>query len=94
MTKYDLIRNVAFKTGETQTKVEKIYNAIFETIAEALEKEDRVHIPSFGVFNIKWRKEKRGRNPRTGEPVLVPPKKIAKFTPAKALEAKINQKED
>ena len=94
MTKHDLIRNVAFNTGETQTRVEKIYDEIFKTIAEALAKEDRVHIPTFGVFNVKWRKEKVGRNPRTGEPVLIPPKRVVKFTPAKALQEKINQKED
>lgn len=65
-------------------------NAFTHALTQALEKGERVALPGLGVFNVKERAARTGRNPRTGEVVQIPAKKVVKFTASKALQTAVN----
>ena len=89
MKKGDLVRNVAERTGTTVKLAQAVIDAAFDEIASALERGERFMIPGFGSFSVVERKERKGRNPQTGEEILIPAKKAVKFSPAKALKEKV-----
>ncbi|MCX5757301.1 MAG: integration host factor subunit beta, partial [Candidatus Hydrogenedentes bacterium] len=72
MTKRELVINVATQLGMTQSDVAKIIEGTFDVIAHALARGDRWELRDFGVFEVKTRASRIGRNPRTGEQVPVP----------------------
>jgi nucleoid DNA-binding protein len=88
MTKKDIVMDVAEKTGIKQIKVRQIVQKTLDAIIDALKKGDRVELRNFGVFSVKHRKGRKGRNPRTGQEVPVPPKAVAVFKPG--LQMKID----
>ena len=91
MTKSELIDFISLKLPELSKKdVALAVNAVFETMTEALNKDDRIEIRGFGSFTVKHRHGRDGRNPKTGEPVKVPKKRIPFFTVGKELRDKIN----
>ncbi|ACN98474.1 DNA-binding protein HU 1 (DNA-binding protein II) (HB) [Sulfurihydrogenibium azorense Az-Fu1] len=91
MTKKELISAVAQKAGLKKAAAEKAVNAAIETVVEAISKGERVAIPGFGIFNIRERKERKGRNPRTGKEIKIPARKVVAFTAAKALKEAVNK---
>ena len=82
MTKKDIAFKVAQELGEKQTRVKKIIQKTLDVMAEALEKGERIEIRNFGVFQVKMRKPRMGRNPRANVPVPVPARKIVTFKPS------------
>jgi nucleoid DNA-binding protein len=78
MTKKDIVLKVADKTGLKQVDVKKVVQQTLNTIINSLVREENVELRNFGVFKVKHRKGRTGRNPRTGEEVPVPPKKKVK----------------
>ncbi len=86
VTKRELVIEVAEKKGYTQNEVSDIIQAALDIIAESLAKGKRLEIRNFGVFEVKKRDARRGRNPRTGEEVPIPAKRVATFKPGKALK--------
>jgi len=70
--------------------VEQAVDVIFEEISAALERGDRVELRGFGAFSVRARDARKGRNPRTGEPVSVPAKKVPFFKAGKELRMRIN----
>ena len=86
MTKRELVSEVAIKTGLTQNEVSNIVQALLDSIVEALSEGERLEIRNFGVFEIKVRDARVGRNPRTGEEVPIPEKRVPAFKPGKALK--------
>ncbi len=85
MTKADLISKVVEKTGVKKSVAETAINAVFDALAESLVKGERTAIPGFGVFSVKERKPRKGRNPKTGEEILIPERKVVVFTASKTL---------
>lgn len=79
MTKKDIVLKLAEETGIKQIYVKKIVQRTFETITEALGEGDKVELRNFGIFKVKTRKGRMGRNPRTGESVMIPDKKVVSF---------------
>lgn len=75
-------------------RVEQAVDIIFEQISAALERGDRVELRGFGAFSVREREARKGRNPRTGEMVSVPPKKVPFFKAGKELRTRINGGED
>ena len=73
--------------------VEKVVNVILDEIGEALSR-DRVELRGFGAFSVRQRDARRGRNPRTGEPVKVPAKAVPFFKAGKELRARVNGGDD
>ncbi|SDW97222.1 DNA-binding protein HU-beta [Alicyclobacillus hesperidum] len=79
MNKSELARHAAQKSGLTLKQGEEVVNAIFDTIAEALESGEKVQILGFGTFEVKDRAERTARNPRTGETIVVPQRRATTF---------------
>jgi len=91
MTKQHLVEAVAAKTGRTKSEIEAIVDSILGTITEALVANERVDVRGFGSFVVKQKKERQGRNPRTGETIMIPAKRDAGFRPGKELSEKLTQ---
>ncbi len=87
MVKHDIVTEVVNRTGLSKTKAEIAVETVFETMKRAMERGDRIELRGFGVFNIRPRKTGIGRNPRTGEEVVIPPGKAVRFKPGKDLQA-------
>ena len=91
MTKSELILRIAEHNPHLyQRDVERIVSTIFDEIASALSRGDRVELRGFGAFSIKHRGSRIGRNPRTGDPVQVAPEVIPFFKIGKQLRELIN----
>lgn len=79
MTKKDIILKVADETNLKQTDVKRVVQKTFDCIVDALARGEKIELRNFGVFKIKARKSRTGRNPRTGQIVPVPPRKVVVF---------------
>jgi integration host factor subunit beta len=95
MTKSELIARLADANPHLyQRDVERIVTTIFDEIAEALARGDRVELRGFGAFSVKRRDARTGRNPRTGQTVDVSEKAIPFFKTGKQLRERLNGGED
>lgn len=91
MTKSELIQRIAERNPHLYHRdVDRIVSTIFDEIAEALSRGDRVELRGFGAFSVKQRDSRVGRNPRTGEAVHVSEKYIPYFKTGKQLREKLN----
>jgi integration host factor subunit beta len=91
MIKSELIQRIAEENPHLfQRDVEKIVSTIFDEIAAALARGDRVELRGFGAFSVKNRDARIGRNPRTGEAVPVPEKRVPFFKTGKDLRERLN----
>ncbi len=90
LTKADLIEEVLKVAELPRKESETIVETIFESIIEALQKGDKIEIRGFGSFRTRQRRGRIGRNPKTGEKVDVPAKKIPFFKPSKELKDFVN----
>ncbi len=91
MTRSELIARLAAKNPHLTIKdVERIVSTIFDEIASALARGDRVELRGFGAFSVKRRDARQGRNPRTGEPVSVEGKAVPFFKTGKQLRQRLN----
>ena len=86
MNKTELIGLVAEKSGITKKDAERVVNATFETIATELKKGEKVQLSGFGIFELKAREARVGRNPRTKEAIEIPASKVPAFKPSKSLK--------
>ncbi len=86
MVKAELISRISHELNLSKKEVALIVNTVFETISQSLIQGDKVEIRGFGSFRTKERKERLGRNPRTGEPVKVPAKRVPYFKAGKDLK--------
>ncbi|MCX5707409.1 MAG: integration host factor subunit beta [Candidatus Omnitrophica bacterium] len=89
MTKKDIILKVSDDTNLKQTDVKKIVQKTFDYMVEALVRGEKIELRNFGVFKIKARKSRTGRNPRTGQVVPVPPRKVVVFKPGLEMKQKV-----
>ena len=90
MTKADLIEEVSRVVEMTRKDSEVIVESIFESIVRALHSGDKIEIRGFGSFRTRERQARIGRNPKTGERVDVPAKRIPFFKPSKELKDLVN----
>ena len=90
MTKADLVEEVIRITELPRKESETVVETIFESIISALRENDKIEIRGFGSFRTRQRRGRVGRNPKTGEKVDVPPKKIPFFKPSKELKEFVN----
>jgi DNA-binding protein HU-beta len=86
MNKTELIAAVAEKTGLTKKDAERVINATVETIETSLVKGEKVQISGFGIFEVKAREARVGRNPRTKETIQIPATRLPVFKASKALK--------
>jgi len=90
LTKADLIEEVLKVTELPRKESETIVETIFDSIIEAIQKGEKIEIRGFGSFRTRQRKGRVGRNPKTGEKVEVPAKRIPFFKPSKELKDFVN----
>ena len=91
LTKAALIEEVAEVAGLTKRRAEIVVDTVFGSIVETLHRGEKVELRGFGSFRLRRREPHRGRNPRTGDRVNVPSKRVPYFTPGKELKALINR---
>ena len=97
MTKTDLVDKIAEKTGLTKKDTNETVTAVFDTIVEYLTEEtnkpederDKVQIIGFGSFEVKDRSARKGRNPRTGEPLQIPARSVPVFRAGKSFKESV-----
>lgn len=89
MTKKDIILRVSDETNLKQIDVKKIVQKTLDYIVDALSRGEKIELRNFGVFKIKQRKSRTGRNPRTGQVVPVPPRKVVVFKPGLEMKKKV-----
>ena len=89
MTKKDIVLKITDLTGIKQVDVKTIVQQTFDVIIESLMRDEKVELRNFGVFKIKERRARFGRNPRTGASVPVPPRKVVVFKPGLEMKQKI-----
>jgi integration host factor subunit beta len=93
MTKAELVDEVARKTALPKKQAEIIVNTVFESIVDSLKSGEKIELRGFGSFRIRKRDSRVGRNPKTGERVDVPSKRIPYFKPGKELREMLNHSE-
>lgn len=89
MTKKDIILKVSDQTNLKQIDVKKVVQKTLDCILEALARGEKIELRNFGVFKVKQRKSRTGRNPRTGQVVPVPPRKAVVFKPGLEMKQKV-----
>ncbi len=89
MTKKDIVLKIAAETNVKQLDVKKVVQRTLDHIIASLERGETVELRNFGVFKVRQRRGRLGRNPRTGQEVPVPPKKVAVFKPGLIMRAQI-----
>lgn len=92
MTKADLVEHVATEANLPRKQADEVVQVVLEGIISALHRDEKVELRGFGSFRVRQRGARIGRNPKTGEKVQVPPKRIPYFKPGKHLrEALLGQ---
>jgi integration host factor subunit beta len=91
MTKADLVEEVSRVTELTRKDSEVIVDTLFDSVIKALREGDKLEVRGFGSFRVRQRNARVGRNPKTGEKVEVPAKRVPYFKPSKELKDLINE---
>ena len=86
MTKADLVARIAAGTGLSKAVSERSLNVMLDAMQEALVADGRISLTGFGSFTVETRKEREGRNPRTGEPIVIASSRVVRFRPGKMLK--------
>src|SRR5262245_35733501 len=89
VTKKEIVRRISERAELTQLKTKEIVQWTFDAIIDTLIKDGRIELRNFGVFEVKRRKARRARNPRTNEPVAVEAKNVVTFQPGKEMEERV-----
>ena len=93
MTKADLVERAAGAVGQRVTKRDcgLVIDAFLDAVKDALARGDHIEIRGFGTFKVRHRKARRGRNPKTGEPVEVPSRNVPVYQPSRLLRERVDR---
>jgi integration host factor subunit beta len=94
MTKAELVEEVSRVSDLTKKHSEVIVETVFQSIIDALHRGEKIELRGFGSFRLRQREPRKGRNPKTGDKVDVPPKKVPYFKPGKELKDLLNRDAD
>jgi integration host factor subunit alpha len=94
LTKAHIVENLFGKNLFTKTESAQIIETLFELLKQSLENGDDVLISGFGKFCVRAKHQRRGRNPQTGEPVILESRKVVTFKCSGVLRDKINREKD
>ena len=89
MSKREIVRSISEDLGLKQLETREIVQKVFDAILDTLAEEDRVELRNFGVFEVKRRGPRKARNPRTGGKVLVPEKLVVTFKPGQTMQERV-----
>ena len=90
MNKSELIESIAGKSGLSKADAAKALDALIESVTEGLSKGDRIALIGFGSWSVEQRSARTGRNPRTGDEIQIPAKKVIKFKAGAGLANSVN----
>jgi integration host factor subunit alpha len=91
MTKADIVEKIYDKVGFSKKESAELVEMVFDIIKGTLEKGDKIKIAGFGNFVVKEKADRRGRNPQTGDEIIISARKILTFKPSQVLKASINK---
>lgn len=91
MTKKEIVKVISERANLTQLKTKEIVQWTFDAIIDTLIEEGRIELRNFGVFEVRQRKARKARNPRTGESVEVKSKNVVTFQPGKEMEEEVRK---
>jgi nucleoid DNA-binding protein len=91
VTKKEIVKQISERIGLTQLKTKEIVQQTFDAIVDTLLEQRRIELRNFGVFEVKCRRARKARNPKTGDEVYVPPKCVVTFKPGKEMEERVRQ---
>ena len=94
MTKAELVEEVSRVSDLTKKHSEVIVDTVFQSIIDALHRGEKIELRGFGSFRLRKREPRKGRNPKTGDKVDVPPKRVPYFKPGKELKDLINKEDE
>lgn len=89
MNKGELVTTIAELAGMTRVRAEMALNKVLGNLADAMEKGERVTLSGFGSFTVVERAEQKGRNPQTGQAIVIPAHNVVKFKPGKNLVSRV-----
>lgn len=90
MTKNNLIEQIAERMQSSKKDAEQVLEAVLDSISDAIEKGEKVDLRGFGNFQVSSKKERQGRNPKTGEAITIAAKKVAVFKAGRELTDRVN----
>jgi integration host factor subunit alpha len=91
VTKAHIVENLFAKNIFTKTESAQIIETLFEIVKDSLERSEDVLISGFGKFSVKEKNQRRGRNPQTGNPIILAPRKVVTFKCSGVLRERINR---
>ena len=91
MTKKDMAKAIADEMGLTHGQATEVIQRVLDGIAETLCEDGRLELRNFGVFEVRERKPRTARNPRTGKTVQVPAKRVVSFKPGRVMAKRVGQ---
>ena len=91
VTKAHIVESLFAKNIFTKTESAQIIETLFEIVKDSLEQGDDVLLSGFGKFSVKEKNQRRGRNPQTGDPILLSPRKVVTFKCSGVLRERINR---
>ncbi len=94
MTKADMVKIICEKMGFALKESTEIVEQVFEIIKETLESEEKIKISGFGNFNIRAKRPRKGRNPKTGEEMVISGRRVVTFKPSNVLRKALNSRSD
>ena len=92
MTKADIVEKIQEKTGFTRKDSSELLETVFSILKDTLESGEKIKVAGFGNFEVKQKKDRRGRNPQTGETISIEARRILSFKPSNVLRQAINSK--
>ena len=90
MNRSELLSKISEKSGLSKKDSDKALDAFIETVTEAVAKDDKVQIVGFGTFELRHRSERKGRDPRSGEPITIPASNSPAFKAGKPFKDAVN----
>ena len=90
MTKKEIAKKISEQSGITVLLALEAVQMVFDGITETLVEEGRIELRNFGVFEVKRRRARQARNPRTGETISVPERSVITFKPGREMEERVN----
>ncbi len=91
MTKADIVEKIYEKVGFSKKESAELVEMVFDIIKGTLEKGDKIKLAGFGNFVVKEKADRRGRNPQTGDEIIISARKILTFKPSQVLKASLNK---
>ena len=90
MIKVDIVNEVARTADITKVKAELAVDAVFDAMRLSMQRGDRIELRGFGVFQVRAKNARMGRNPKTGEPAAIEPRRVIGFRASQVMKARID----